>query len=377
MSTVSFGGDYLPKRDYTWADGTFGWENNFLVSNWLEYVISGLSINIDESLLCNDFSDSSFLSTHSHLFSFIDSNIGVISASFLESLSYCDSYFSSSLLNSFLDNFTFRDKNCNTLGFSFNERTCLVCNHSSKSVFNNAYSELLSLNSNLLSRYVFPVFDRVCYCDSSLYDIAIVNTESYLFNENYDSVSFFDSRFYDNVSVYQAVSSSVGVLITDNILLDSEAFTGFDFVISNLAIFNKEMSFSDFDNMATRPFGYSNFREFKVGEYTYEKALIRVGVSSPDINFSTAIDKLSLHVDIPDTDDRGVVNIPAAETFVKFNKKYYNPPEDVSLAIKGGTTNSFLVPKLISVTNLGFTVVIHDSSGNIASGVISWASKGY
>ena len=95
------------------------------------------------------------------------------------------------------------------------------------------------------------------------------------------------------------------------------------------------------------------------------------------MNASTAIDKINLHVDIPDTDDRGVVDIPASETFVEFNKKYYNPPEEVSLSVVGGSTGKVLIPKLIKVTNLGFTVVIHDSYGAIVSGVISWASTGY
>ena len=376
MSTVSFGGDYLPKRDYTWADGTFGWENNFILSNWIEYVIAGLSINIDESLLFNEYTGSDFSAKYRESLFLNENNLLGISDYFFENLNLFDNY--SSVFNCndrFGSSFYFRE-------FIFGSALVVLSDsfipsEIIKNSLNSFLGESLSFNSNLLSKYVFPVSDSICYGESSLYGMVISSNERLSLREDYDGVSFFNSGFDENIAIYSSTMSNISIGLTENIMLDTEAFTGFDFVISNLAIFNKEMSFSDFDNMTTKPFGYSNFREFKVGEYTYEKALIRVGVSSSDINFSTAIDKLSLHVDIPDTDDRGVVNIPAAETFVKFNKKYYNPPEDVSLVIKGGTTNSFLVPKLISVTNLGFTVVIHDSSGNIASGAISWASKGY
>lgn len=155
-------------------------------------------------------------------------------------------------------------------------------------------------------------------------------------------------------------------------------------VLSNLYIGKTALTASGFEKLVNTPGGYETFIEFKVGEYEYKDALVRVQIQSKMPQLSPTAADIVMHVDIPDTDDRGTAYISdtAEVTKIYFNKHYYTPPE-VNVVVRGGSTGSgIIVPYIISTDkedSVGryFEVELIDSGGERTTGTISWVSKGY
>lgn len=155
-------------------------------------------------------------------------------------------------------------------------------------------------------------------------------------------------------------------------------------VLSDIVITDSDMSFEEFKNAIDAPPLYSTFIDFKVGEYEYEQAIVKLKLSTTAQESLPSIVGCVMHVDIPDTDDRGTVEITdtTQPTKVHFNRHYYNPPE-VNVNLKNGNTaDGIIVPNIVSTEgkdNEGryFEVELLDSSSNRTTGTISWVSKGY
>lgn len=154
-------------------------------------------------------------------------------------------------------------------------------------------------------------------------------------------------------------------------------------VLSNIGVSAGEMSFEDFMQAVDRPPNYDKFCDFNVGEYEYQKALVRFIMISKAAQTEPVLYDLTVHVDIDDTNDRGIAEITdtTAPTKVRFNKFYYHPPE-VNVTLKGGNTaDGWIVPYLIRTDGEDeygryFEVELR-SSGQRVAGTVSWTSKGY
>lgn len=151
-------------------------------------------------------------------------------------------------------------------------------------------------------------------------------------------------------------------------------------VLSNLSITTDVIDDDAFQNLitASSPPGYSDFRTFITGTYTYQKALIRAIVQSFTLDRGVLTD-LNLTVDVPDVNDSGeaVITNAATGVAVTYNRKFHVAPE-VTLQLKGGT-DALAVPQfVVQPTNTGFTVKLVDpTTGNAVTGTISWAAHGY
>ena len=107
--------------------------------------------------------------------------------------------------------------------------------------------------------------------------------------------------------------------------------------------------------------------------------MVKIAVRSKMEQGKPTISNLTMHVDIPDTDDRGTTQITdtTAATRVLFNKHYYNPPEINVVLLGGSTETGVLTPYIVTVTSTYFDVEIRNSSTNRVTGSISWFAKGY
>ena len=86
-----------------------------------------------------------------------------------------------------------------------------------------------------------------------------------------------------------------------------------------------------------------------------------------------------MHVDIPDTQDRGTANITdtAAPTRINFTKQFYIVPE-VNVNLRGGNTGDGVVtPYITSMDNTGFEVQLINDAGQLVTGLITWQATGY
>lgn len=149
-------------------------------------------------------------------------------------------------------------------------------------------------------------------------------------------------------------------------------------VLSNVIIAEGGVTYETFKKTADQIAGYAPFVEFKVGDYRYKEAVFRMVLSRQNINATPLFYDYSVHVDIPDTFDRGECAVDG-ETKVYFNKNYYHAPE-VNVTTTGGT--EVLIPRIMALDGQDgdgryFTVILENASGESKAGRISWSARGY
>ena len=146
--------------------------------------------------------------------------------------------------------------------------------------------------------------------------------------------------------------------------------------VSDVTI-GKPMTFEDFKKRIIRPLGYEGFRPFHVGEYEYEKALVRTSMTAGSFGAIPEIYDVAMNVDIDDTVDRGTMYLKAEQTVVLFNKHYYTKPEVTVTIQRGNTADGVLSPEIIEIGTESFVCVLRKRDGTAASGAISWTAIGY
>ncbi len=149
-------------------------------------------------------------------------------------------------------------------------------------------------------------------------------------------------------------------------------------VISDMIVGTTEITEQDFAAIveAGHPPGYTDFRDFIQGDYTYRRALFRAVLNSRNSDRGF-IDALRVTVDVPDIFDRGTTQITdaAAGAAIYFSRSFRVAPE-VTMTHKGGT--AVAIPRLLgAVTTTGFTAVLENSSGTRVTGSFTWIAQGY
>jgi hypothetical protein len=149
-------------------------------------------------------------------------------------------------------------------------------------------------------------------------------------------------------------------------------------VISDMLVASTEITEQDFAAIveAGHPPGYTDFRDFIQGDYTYRRALFRAILNSRNSDRGY-IDGLRVTVDVPDIFDRGTAQITdtVAGAVINFMRSFRVPPE-VTMTHKGGTTVA--IPRLLgAVTTSGFTAILENSTGTRVAGSFTWIAQGY
>ena len=160
------------------------------------------------------------------------------------------------------------------------------------------------------------------------------------------------------------------LIFYDGIIRASEA------TIEGIAA-GKEMTFDAFMKRVDRPVGYSLFHPFRVGEYEYEKALVRIGITAGSYGAIPQIYNVVMNVDIDDTVDRGTAQVDAKETAIFYHKHYYTKPEVTVTLQSGNAEDGVLTPEITSIGTESFTCVLRRRDGAAAKGRISWTAVGY
>nr|DAW71305.1 MAG TPA: hypothetical protein [Caudoviricetes sp.] len=138
-----------------------------------------------------------------------------------------------------------------------------------------------------------------------------------------------------------------------------------------------ELTHEEFKKRLLQPCGYTVLMPFRVGEYEYEKALVRVSMTAGSLGAMPQIYKMAMNVDIDDTVDRGTARIEAQETVVEYNKRYYTKPEITVTLLSGNTSDGAVTPELRAIGTESFICVLRKSGGSLAAGMISWTAVGY
>ena len=225
--------------------------------------------------------------------------------------------------------------------------------------------------------------DRIAIADKRLVKLertlheAIDTDES--FNRNVDFVRGFE----DLARIGDGLTRDIGKNPAEDIALYDAFVRASNGYIESVQAISSFREADDFLAMSDTPPLYEQFTDFNVGDYEYEKALLRLRVVSKATQAQPLLYDVSPHVDIDDTDDKGQLEIEdtTAATKVYYNKHYYNAPE-VNAMVKGGTGTTTPVPNILTTDgqdNKGryFEIELLNSSGNRTTGIVSWVAKGW
>lgn len=181
----------------------------------------------------------------------------------------------------------------------------------------------------------------------------------------------------EGIAVNDAIKRSLRLSTHEALQLAEQYRRHANGVISDMIISSSEITEEDFLNIVDNghPPGYTNFRDFIQGDYTYQRALFRAILKSSNADRGY-IDALRLTVDVPDIFDRGVAEVTnaAAGVSVQFSRTFRFTPQ-VTITHKGGTTTA--IPRLLGTpSTTGFTAVLEDKTGARVTGSFSWLAQG-
>ncbi len=182
---------------------------------------------------------------------------------------------------------------------------------------------------------------------------------------------------FEGMAVNDAIKRALRLATHEALKLTEQYRRHANGVISDMIISSSEITEEDFLNIVDNghPPGYTNFRDFIQGDYTYQRALFRAILKSSNADRGY-IDALRLTVDVPDIFDRGVAEVTnaTAGVSVQFSRTFRFTPQ-VTITHKGGTTTA--IPRLLGTpSTTGFTAVLEDKTGTRVTGSFSWLAQG-
>lgn len=189
--------------------------------------------------------------------------------------------------------------------------------------------------------------------------------------------------FDEKANVGEHMRRDLGGGYSEAVALDDRFLRALNGIIEEITLKNGGMTATDFQQLVNQPTGYERFIPYIVGEYEYQKALVRLAVTPGSLGAEPAVYNVVVHVDINDTVDRGttIITDTSAATTVHFSKHYYTRPE-VTVTLRGGSTaDGIITPNVVEIDKdedgYYFKVELLKSDGTRAKGTITWQSVGY
>ena len=189
--------------------------------------------------------------------------------------------------------------------------------------------------------------------------------------------------FAEMANVGEHMRRDLGGGYSEAVALDDRFLRALNGIIEEITLKKGGMTAADFQQLVNQPTGYERFIPYIVGEYEYQKALVRLAVTPGSLGAEPAVYNVVVHVDIDDTVDRGttIITDTSAATTVHFSKHYYTRPE-VTVTLRGGSTaDGIITPNVTEIDKdedgYYFKVELLKSDGTRAKGTITWQSVGY
>lgn len=225
--------------------------------------------------------------------------------------------------------------------------------------------------------------DRIAIADKRLVKLERTWHESIDTDESFNRNVAFVRGLAELARIGDGLTRDIGKNPAEDIALYDAYVRASNSCIESVQVVSSFKEMDDFMAMADTPPMYEQFTDFNVGDYEYEKALLRLRVVSKSTQAQPLLYDVSPHVDIDDTDDKGQLEIKdtTAATKVYYNKHYYNAPE-VNAMVKGGTGGTTPVPNILTTDGQDdkgryFEIELLNSSGNRTTGIVSWVAKGW
>ena len=225
--------------------------------------------------------------------------------------------------------------------------------------------------------------DRIAIADKRLVKLERTLHEAVDTDESFNRNVAFVRGLAELARIGDGLTRDIGKNPAEDIALYDTYVRASNSYIESVQVVSSFKEMDDFTAMADTPPMYEQFTDFNVGDYEYEKALLRLRVVSKATQAQPLLYDVSPHVDIDDTDDKGQLEIKdtTAATKVYYNKHYYNAPE-VNAMVKGGTGATTPVPNILTTDGQDdkgryFEIELLNSSGNRTTGIVSWVAKGW
>lgn len=226
--------------------------------------------------------------------------------------------------------------------------------------------------------------DTITFAEWNNACMQILKTDEFILADEFSRIVMVVRTVDEQIELAELAKKHAGCNLFEVLAARDVYIKACESVLSNLYITRKALDENGFRKLVDTPSGYENFIDFKVGEYEYKDALVRVTLQSRVPQLQPTAADIVMHVDIPDTDDRGMATITdtAAGTKVYYNKHYYNAPE-VNVVVRGGSTaDGTIVPYIITTDGEDdagryFEIELINSNNERTTGTISWVSKGY
>lgn len=233
-------------------------------------------------------------------------------------------------------------------------------------------------------RNIYAILDdRIAIADKRLVKLERTLHEAVETDESFNRDMVFIRGFDDLARIGDGLTRDIGKNQAEDIALYDAFVRASNGYIESVQAISSFREADDFLAMSDTPPLYEQFTDFNVGDYEYEKALLRLRVVSKATQAQPLLYDVSPHVDIDDTDDKGQLEIKdtTAATKVYYNKHYYNAPE-VNAMVKGGTGTTTPVPNILTTDGQDdkgryFEIELLNSSGNRTTGIVSWVAKGW
>ena len=190
-------------------------------------------------------------------------------------------------------------------------------------------------------------------------------------------------EYVEDVRIAELFASKFATSYAESLRLKETFLRPADIVLADVSLQDTPYDLASFRALCDTAPGYEPFIPYNVGEYEYQKALVRLVVEAGAYGSEPVVYDAVINVDIEDTVDRGTVTIAdtTKPTRVRFNKHYYTRPE-VSVTLQGGNTAAGIVtPNIVAIDkdNAGFyfDVELIKSDKTRAQGRITWSAVGY
>lgn len=386
-----------PGANYTWTNGKFAWSSATAGKSWTTAypAVYALSVATDlsfaeivqklgikssfESLTFSEKPSRSLILTKYETFNFVETYTDLIAyvLRFVESMAIADRYGLTNTKRVF-EAFQIAEGLARQVILKKFETLGVAETYTDLIAYILRVGESFSISEVSAKSLTKPQAESFRITDALAKSQVKSISEAFLFAEAFGRTVAYRKSINEGFSIGEALKRAQTLKLSEAFSLAEQYRRRANGVISDMIVSATEITEQDFIDIleSGHPPGYTNFRDFIQGDYTYQRALFRAILTSNNADRGY-IDGLRVTVDVPDVFDRGTTQVTTAANgvTVSFSRLFRVAPE-VTLTFKGGTT--IAVPRILgAATTTGFTAVLENTSGTRVTGAISWVAQGY
>ncbi len=386
-----------PGANYTWTSGKFAWSSATAGKNWTTAYPAVYALSVATDLSFAELVQKLGIKSNSESLTFSDKSSRALALNKYENLNFVETYTDLiAFVLRFVESLTFTEKYARTgtkavfetfqvgeglarqLVLRKYETLALAETYTDLIAFILRVSESLSFSEKPSKGMTKPQAENFRLSDVLVKSQVKQISEAFSLAEALGRTVAYRRAINEGFAIGEAIRRAQTLKLSEAFSLAEQYRRRANGVISDMIVANTEITEQDFMDIleSGHPPGYTNFRDFIQGDYTYQRALFRAILTSSNADRGY-IDGLRVTVDVPDVFDRGTAQVVTASSGVAvvFVRTFRVSPE-VTLTFKGGTTVA--IPRILgSVTTAGFTAILENTSGARVTGAISWVAQGY